>query len=311
MRAEEIQSIPTVTPIDLSSLSDGDRVEVCFEPPVIDPELGEIIRASGAVRAIAGRHFLLADSHRTAWRRSACLDLDPKYLASVVVVETAEQVAARRAEQARGEKVYDRRPSSPADLQRQLDTLAEMIALEEDTRIIGGRKRQLERQFDEIADLVSLAKTKRTYILTRAIVGSDFHPWLTRHERVFRNGTVRPLPADFEFDQSLKIDREARLQQSIHIFGEAERETRNIASALRALGYDVRRPHPNAQELFVRFTEGRLVADVIVAPSSNGLWQSSARPADNKTKARAVRRLLRTDILSALARNIEVATGAR
>lgn len=159
-----------------------------------------------------------------------------------------------------------------------------------------------------MADVVALAKTKRSYILTRAIVGADFHPWLTRDDRVFRNGTVRPLPADFEFNRKRRDDRPARLEQSVRIFGEAERETRVLAGALRRLGYDVRRPHPNAQELYIRLSAGRMTADVVAAPSQNGLWTCAPRPADNKTKAKAIARLVTAKVLREIAQAVERAT---
>jgi hypothetical protein len=287
----------------LDEFQDGDRIEIQFDPPLRDPDLGKLSKVSGTLQAIVSRHYLHADDHRNGWGMAPCLDLNGSHIVSVRLIEDVLAAKERKRAAARGELVFPSLPACATELQDQLNDLALLIANEPD-RSFRGRQRQLEAQFDDIADLVALAKLKRNYILLRAVLGEDFHPYYTRDDRVYRNETVRPLPADFEFDRARRIDRQIRLGQSIRIFGEAERETRNIASALRGLGYDVRRPHPNAQELLVRFSEGRAQADVMVFPTPNGFWQCKVRPAENKSKHRAARKLLKAPVIEKLSRDL-------
>ena len=89
-----------------------------------------------------------------------------------------------------------------------------------------------------------------------------------------------------------EIDRGHRLEEAVRIFGEAERETRGILSALKASGFDARRPHPNAQEIRVRYRSGRASIDIAVRPSANGLWLVERIAPDSKTKARLLERIL-------------------
>lgn len=287
----------------LDSFKDGDRIEVSFDPPLKDPEFGHITSACGILQTLVSRYYLHSDDHRSGWGMAACFDLNGSNLQAATLVEHAFEINEQRRTKARGEIVFKTLPVDAQDVEEQLNALAEMIFVEKDTGF-WGRKRQLMIQFDDIADLVSLAKTKRNYVLLRAIIGGNFHPYETRDDRVYRNTTVRPLPADFEPDRADRINRSARFDQAIRIFGEAERETRQIASAMRSLGYDVRRPHPNAQELIIRFKADRAYADVALAPSSNGLWESKERPPDNKTKARWARRLLKGDVMKAIAMDL-------
>jgi hypothetical protein len=290
--------------LSLNDIADGDRISVSFDPALKDPHHGSISRAEGVVRKIVGLCFLMVEEKRAKWSMAPTIEINEDRLASLTLIERAEDIRAARETAARGELVFREAPETAQELEAQLTDLAQMIAIEQDDRILGGRKGQLIRQFNDIADLVDLAKTKRNYLLTRARVGEDFHPYLTRNDKVFRNETVRPLPADFEFSRAKRIDRVQRLDQSVRIFGEAEREVRRLASALRQQGYDVRRPHPNAQELYIRITEGRARADLQVKASSNGLWEASAVPPDNKTKAKALKRILSMGHLRTLADEI-------
>lgn len=171
-------------------------------------------------------------------------------------------------------------------------------------------------QFHDIADLVELAQRKRTYILKSSLLRQDFHPWEWPDDRVDRKDTVRPIPADFWLDRRTRQDRNRRLQEAVALFGEAEREVRVLARSLRAEGYDVRRPHPNAQSILVRVRPGgRTAVDYPVAPTPNGLWQVSRPTPDNQTRARAQRRAERVGMLSALLKTVgvfrDVQTSAR
>jgi hypothetical protein len=278
--------------MDVTAVNDGDKVHVSFVPPYVDRELGEIHRATGVIMRVAGFTYLKATSHRTKWHMPQILDLGGAN-GSIELIATGAELRAERAAKARGEVVFSKLGNCASDLMAQLDELAEMIAAAEAAKN-SKRKDELIRQFDDIADHVSLAKRKRTYVLQRVVVGADFHPWLTRDPRIMRIETVRPLPADFEPKRAARIDRSRRLAEAVSIFGEAEQETRRLASGFRAAGYHVRRPHPNAQELLLRFTMGpRSIADVRVSCSANGFWSAEAALAENKTRQRAKQRLLR------------------
>ncbi|WP_157374346.1 hypothetical protein [Salipiger sp. CCB-MM3] len=230
------------------------------------------------------------------------LDLNPTEVSQVRLIETSSQAKDRKHIEARGEIVLRRQPSDADELEEQLDHLAQMIAAEHDERVLGGRKGQLELQFHDVADQVRLAKLKRNYLLTRARVGGDFHPWTTRDDRVFRIECVRPIPSDFELSPWDRKDRERRRDEAIRIFGQAELETREWMSVLKARGYACRRPHPNAQELLVRAYIGEHAKfDMLVAPSANGFWDVSAKEAQNKREARLRARCVRDGHVRALA----------
>lgn len=285
----------------LASLNDGDRVEVVFDPPLKEDGVGLISRARGPVRRIVGRTYLIDELHRTSWSMSPCLELDGASLRKIQVLATAAEVAADRARKARGNLVFASAPASPQEVEERLIELAGMIEASEDPR----RRRELRLQFHDTADHVKLAKRKRNYLLCRARLGQDFNPWTWPDDRVYRNETVRPLPSDFLLDPEARRDRGRRLEEAVRIFGEAEREARRLASLLALLGYDVRRPHPNAQELLVRFRRGRGAADLAVRPSANGLWGAVAPPPHNKTQGRLLRRILREGALERLRRDIQ------
>ena len=214
-------------------------------------------------------------------------------------IETAAALRDRQAAARRGAIVFPVPGKTATAILSQLGDLAGLMLGAE---IAGDtvRRDELRHQFDDLADRVALAKRKRAFLIHRARIG-DFHPWLTRDPRVMRIETVRPLPADFEPDPDLRRDRPRRLDEAIRIFGEAERETRQLAAHFRAAGYHVRRPHPNAQELLLRIEmSAAMRADIRLAPSANGLWSAAPAPAENKRKARAVARLVREGHITAV-----------
>jgi len=276
---------------NLDHLADGDRARVFFNPPRLEDST-EIRSAEGPVLAVAGMRYIQDETHRRAWSMPTILDLAGADVESIVVLETSGEIAERRAREARGDLIFPELPTDAVEIEDALDHLAALIAREPDKRIIRGRQRQLRAQFDDLADLVSLAAAKRQYVLTRALTGGDFHPWETRNPLVYRIGTVRPLPADFELEPEQRRDRARRLEEAVRIFGEAERETRAMLSALKAAGFDVRRPHPNAQEIRSRYRVGRTAVDIGLAPSSNGLWQVVRVPPDNKTKGKVLAKVM-------------------
>jgi len=280
----------------LDAVSDGDRIEVRFEPPILEEGVGEISHARGPVRRIVGRTYLMDELHRKSWSMSPCLELDTPSLREVTLLASADEIRSERAREARGEILFPDDPSTAQELEEQLSDLAEIIHGCPDRR----RAASLKLQFDDKADLVELAQRKRNYLLCRARLGEDFNPWTWPDDRVYRNETVRPLPSDFLLDRKLRGDRARRLEEAVRIFGEAEREVRKIASALTAMGYEVRRPHPNAQELRLRFRSNRVAVDLAVKCSANGLWQVEAHPGQNKTQARLLRRILREGALEKL-----------
>ena len=273
------------------ALDPGDLVRVTFDPPCQDGDHGPIHEAEGTILRVAGRIYLQASSHRTAWRMPAVLDLNGTHR-RIERIETAAAIATRRAAARRGAIVFPDPGTTAAAILAQLDELA-ALRIAADAAGDATRGDELRHQLDDLADRVALAKRKRVYLLHRARIG-DFHPWLTRDPRVMRIETVRPLPADFEPDPALRRDRPRRLEEAVRIFGEAERETRRLASLFAAAGYHVRRPHPNAQELLLRITlSPSMRADVRLVASANGLWSAAPAPAENKRKARAVARLVR------------------
>ncbi|WP_299654255.1 hypothetical protein [uncultured Jannaschia sp.] len=290
---------PTLPDHDLDP---GDLVRVTFDPPCDDAEHGPIREATGTILRVAGLVYLQASSHRTAWRMPAILDLN-RTTRRIERLDTAAAQRARQAAARRGAIVFAGPGTTAPALLSQLDELAGLMLGAE---IAGetARRDELRHQFDDLADCVALAKRKRTYLLHRARI-DDFHPWLTRDPRVMRIETVRPLPADFEPDPGARHDRQRRLEEAIRIFGEAERETRRLASVFRAAGYHVRRPHPNAQELLLRIEmSSSMQADIRLACSANGLWSAEAAPAENKRKIRANARLLRDGHLELAARRL-------
>ena len=277
--------------VDLKELKQGDRVRVTFDPPRRE-DGQEITVGEGELQVVAGLHFLLDELHRRAWSAPTPLNLDAADVKRVELLQDRAAVQAERQARRRGAIVLPSMARTSVELREDLDQLAALIC-EAPDRGIHSRKEQLTLQFDDVADLVALAQSKRTYIITRARLGRDFHPWEERDPRVHRISTVRPLPADFEFDRDLRMDRSARLDQSIKIFGEAERETRRYLSCFRAAGFDARRPHPNAQEIRLRYREGRRAVDLGVAPGRNGLWSVRQLAMENKTKSRVLQRVLR------------------
>lgn len=297
--------MPDESRVALATLSDGDRVEATFAPPLDDPDIGPVERATGTLRLIVGQAYLAAEDHRNDLGMPRHIRIDDAPGARLRLVEHAVEIRARRETAARGALVFENSPLTAPEVEDRLDALAEMIETETDDRIIGGRKGQLIRQFDDLADQVALAQRKRSYLRARARLGQDFNPWTWPDDRVMRIETVRPLPADFELDPVARKNRADRFAQAVRIFGEAERETRRLAGLLRRLGYKVRRPHPNAQELRIRVREGKAVADLTAAPSPNGLWEALPCPGQNKTQARALARVLRAGWLDRLRADLD------
>jgi len=165
------RATPPGEEVPTEALKDGDRIFIRFFRPVADPDFGAIKETEGSVRRVAHRLFLMSETHRASWGIPACLDLDSARIECVRRLEHAAEVAARRAREALGELVFEDMPETAREFEERLAQLADMIAQESDWRIIGGRGRQLQAQFDAIADLIALARTKRSYILTRARVG--------------------------------------------------------------------------------------------------------------------------------------------
>ena len=297
--------MPAINQIRLSDIQDGDRVEACFDPPIKDKDFGEITKASGLIRTMVGKVYLMADSHRKSWQMSAIVELEEGNTQSLQLIETASDLEARRKVESRGDLVFQSAPSTPEEVEQQLITLAQMMMSQDDKVSRRGRYAQLRAQFDDIAELVSLAGRKRNYLLCKVRLGQDFNPWTWPDDRVYRNETVRPLPVDFDLDSSNRKDRQVRLDQSIRIFGEAEREVRTLASRLRKIGYNVRRPHPNAQQLLISFPQIEGKAELKVLSTDNGLWYADIQPSSNKTEAKAMARLRKSGLIDAFKLDLE------
>lgn len=279
--------------MSLSCLAHGDQARIRFDPPYRDEAIGPVDAAVGEIMTVVGQVYLASSEHKSSLGLPHLIRLDDHPSIVAELLESHDQKTARLKALARGEIVFPKAPTTAWEIEDHLDDLAGRIATVPGEGL-HSRRDELRLQFDDIADLVCLAKRKRTYLLTRSVIGQDFHPWTTRDPRVFRIETERPLPSDFELDRTRRGDRTRRLEEAVRIFGEAEREVRQLASRLRAEGYDVRRPHPNAQELLIRIRWSRTIcADMVLASSQNGLWSVSAAEPDNKTKARGRDRLLR------------------
>lgn len=278
--------------IPLDQLSHGDQVEIQFDPPLSSGG-ADISEARGEIYTIIGHVYLALHDHRTEFGLPMMERIDTLSGLRIRRIETSTERKERLLSNRRGKVVFTTGPETTAELIDQVDTLAQMIAAApSDGR--WSRRDELKLQFDELCDRVQLAKRKRHYLLERARLGRDFHPWTDPEPSIFRIETVRPLPSDLEIDRARRSDRKQRLAEAVAIFGEAENETRRYASALRALGLDVRRPHPNAQELLVRISwDTKARYDLRFRPSPNGFWELEVTRPSNKGQARLRTRLQR------------------
>ena len=301
---------PGEVPAD--AIPDGAVARLRFSPPYVDDDGERYETAEGRFARFLPdhRHFHFHGGPRR-FGVGRTIALDGRCGVAATLLETAEDRAARIASALMGPLVFGAPAQDARGIEDQLSDLADMIAERADEHGLRSRREQLTRQFDAIADVVALAKRKRNYLLARARVGHDFHPWTCEDNRVLRIDTVRPIPADFETDPDERGDRAKRLREHVAIFGEAEREVRALASALRKAGHRPFRPHPNAQALLIRLRpikRGR--ADFLVSATQNGLWHAEARTPDNKQNERALRAALRAGALDKLRADLEAATAA-
>lgn len=278
--------------IPLEQLAHGDQVEIAFDPPLSVAGV-DVSAARGEIYTVIGQVYIALQDHRSDFGLPVMERIDTHDGLQIRRLESSVERKARLLAKRRGEVIFGTAPRCTAELLDQIDALSQMVhAAPSEGR--WSRRDELKLQFNELCDRVQLAKRKRYYMLERARLGRDFHPWTDPEPSIFRIETVRPLPSDFEIDRQRRIDREQRFTEAIAIFGEAERETRQYASALRALGLDVRRPHPNAQELLVRISwANRDRFDLRFRPSPNGLWQLESAQPSNKGQARLRARLIR------------------
>ncbi len=287
-----------------AALTHGDRVKLRFDPPVLEDDGTCFHGATGEILQAAGQTFVADEIHKSRMGQPHILRIDDHEGVYILFHETAQTKLTRIKRERRGKLVFDAPATRSDDIRDQIETLAELIAAEPKTHSLHSRRDGLLLQFHDLCDHICLAQAKRTYMLTRARVGEDFHPWETRDPRVMRIETVRPIPADFELTRKERGDRARRLEETVHIFGEAERETRRIGAALRAAGHDVRRPHPQAQELLIRIEMGEaripMRSDILLKSSANGFWHASAAAPQNKKEARARARMLREGHLERL-----------
>lgn len=280
-------------PVTIHDIAHGDHVRIHFLPPLREDDIGEIDEARGTVVTVIDQIYVADELHKSGLGMPRMLRIDDVADLEIERVETADEIKARKARTARGEIVFADPPRDAEEMEEQLLSLAEM-ALAAPRRGLNARHDQLMNQFHDLADQIFLAKAKRTYLTTKALLGRDFHPWTDPDPAIFRIETVRPLPSDFELERAARRDRPRRLEEAVRIFGAAEREVREIASRLRAAGFDIRRPHPNAQSLLLRVAlSARLSYDLAITASANGLWQLSLPLPSNKTQERARRRVLR------------------
>lgn len=280
-------------PVTIDDIAHGDHVRIHFTPPLREEDVGEIDEARGTVMTVIDQIYIADELHKTGLGMPRMLRIDDVAHLEIERVETADEIKCRKARTARGAIVFPDPPRDAGEMEEQLLSLAEMAQATPRSGL-HSRHDQLLNQFHDLADRIFLAKAKRTYLITKARLGRDFHPWTDPDPSIFRIETVRPLPSDFEPDRAARRDRPRRLEEAVRIFGAAEREVREIASRLRAAGFDIRRPHPNAQSLLLRVAlSARQSYDLSITASANGFWQISLPLPSNKTQDRARRRVLR------------------
>lgn len=313
-----------MTSTPLTHLRNGDVVSVTFSPPFRPEEddLPLVAQAQGDVQWFGGWLYLMArdvraHTHGVCYPIRLCERTTPAYEDSFYRVRTKLEEDEDKGKRALGRLVCERSPTTPEEVEEQLDMIADEIVLARKQKDASGpgslaaraatrRERELRLQMQAIAALVELSKRKQRYIVERARIGSDFNPWTTDDTKVIRIETHRPLPADFEIDPACRKDRSSRLEQAVHLYGESEREVRLVKSRLRRAGYDVRRVHPDAQLLSVRFHPlSRGKVDVIVGTSPNGHWGIVRTSVSNKQDSRCASRISRDGTLRKLARAIE------
>jgi hypothetical protein len=274
----------------LAEAVEGSRVRLMSREPKPYGEKESSV-FEGEIVAKGGLVFLIADSPPGRLTKQV-IDISPED--RWFLIANKERMAARRNTKLLGEPFYESVPSTAEGMRSLLEDLAHEIIRQGEDRSLFGRKAQLRRQFDQLADLIQLAQRKRTYVLTKVRLGRDFHPWEDEDETIFRKETVRPIPLDFERDRELRVDRIARSMETIAMFGEAERETRDLATKLGKRGIRPFRPHPQAQELRLRISYGHLEhTDIQLKPNRNGLWSWRLCEADCKKRDRVRSRAVR------------------
>lgn len=302
-------TVQEVSPLRLDDIQHGDIIAAEFDATQYDPDAGTFSEIQGEVYGVAGMIYVASQRHKTVLNMPLMVRIDQYPIKSVRVIESRAARTVRLDRQARGRIVFEDAPRTAGEVEQNLTDLSEMV-LSAQAHSKSSRQAELLRQFHDVADAVRLAKRKRNYMLTMAKLGRHFHPWTDPDPRIFRIETERPLPSDFELDPDGRRDRQRRLDEAIHIFGEAERETRLIAGRMRKRGFEVRRPHPNAQELLVRFQlSPNMRSDVKISPSANGLWETSYPAPSNKKERAAQLRLKRERWEEQVRISLLIATG--
>ena len=98
----------------MDHLADGDRARVIFNPPRFENSI-EISSAEGPVLAVAGMRYIQDETHRRAWAMPTILDLAGADVESVEVLEAADEIARRKACEARGDLVFPDLPDDPVE----------------------------------------------------------------------------------------------------------------------------------------------------------------------------------------------------
>lgn len=236
---------------------------------------GELVTQSGFVGLI--RH-----DDGSPFQLPAVLPLTEHHI--VCLERNRSDLKAQRRERLLGLSLNEEELVDADDHRHSLERLAEGIAEEKTGRRNRKQLRHLRAQLDAVADRIGLAERKRNYLIVRARLGKDFHPWLCTDDR----------------------DRE-----TLEIFGEGERETRLLISALRKAHLAPRRPHPQAQEVILRKTyRHKDYVDVVARPNANGLWSISAAEPDCKKRDRSLRRARGNGDLQNMMEDISVAMKA-
>lgn len=105
----------------LDCLNDGDRIAVHFSPPIHEPDCGAISEATGLVRVIVNRHFLIVENHRKAWQMPPCIDLPADNIRSIRMLESAGEIRDRKSREAREAIVHPDLPRDSTELIEQLE----------------------------------------------------------------------------------------------------------------------------------------------------------------------------------------------
>lgn len=190
----------------------------------------------GSYLTIAGMHFVHVRDGSP--QGSVAGPFDAAVVIAVELLRTRDEVVADRRERARGERHIGREPITALDFRWRLESLAEAVAREPESK----RKWELETQFDELADAIVLARSKRRWMLGEAKWKRHSNEPPTRVD--LSGGDLSTAnrfepPRDWDFDPDPRR-RRARRPIPPHVANDPK-SIRNVLKALSAAGFNARR----------------------------------------------------------------------